>query len=210
MTCNDETVVPLQNLPLHAIIRPTPPPSDVATDYMLLVAAAEGHIVQRKAVKTLYEARGHDLRASMAELDYWCQLGVGDCKGGLDWFYPRWPPGCDVDNQGNTIRVVSEGTYKTGMGWLGRDFTFERFNDPEVKEEILRQTWDGWNTDMDSYNHGSDAVSFYRDVSSEDMLKGIASYENFTDSMSLADICAASSLAAGNQVSFCAPSTSRG
>ena len=196
MTCNDETLLPLQALELHAIIRLSPPPSDVAIDYMLLVAAAEGHIVKRRAVKALYEARQFDLRASLTELDYWCQLGVGDRKGGLDWFYPRWPPGCDVDEHGHTIRVVSEDTYKIGMGWLGRDFIFERLDEPDVKEEVLREAWDSWNIDIGDWHESFEIASLL-----EDRASVLSSYEAFAESMSAADICACSSLAIGNQVS---------
>jgi DNA polymerase III delta prime subunit len=201
MTCNDETLLPLQALELHAIIRLSPPPSDVAIDYMLLIAAAEGHIVKREAVKTLYEARHFDLRASLTELDYWCQLGVGDRKGGLDWFYPRWPAGCDVDEHGHTIRVVSEGTYKTGMGWLGRDLIFERPDGPDVKEEILREAWDGWSIDLGELHEPLEIASLLKDAAGNSKASVLSSYEAFVQSMSEADVCACSSLATGNQVS---------
>jgi hypothetical protein len=168
---------------------------------MLLVAAAEGHVVQRKAVKALYEARKYDLRATLTELDYWCQLGIGDRKGGLDWFYPRWPPGCDVDEHGNTIRVVSEGTYKTGMGWLGRDVISEGLNEPAVNEKILREAWDGWNIDLGDWHECLDMVSLFEDTRENSSVTALSSYESFAQSMSEADICACGSLASGNQVS---------
>jgi DNA polymerase III delta prime subunit len=201
MTCNDETLLPLQALDLHAIVRLSPPPSDVAIDYMLLVAAAEGHVIRRRAVKSLYEARQFDLRATLTELDYWCQLGIGDRKGGLEWFCPRWPPGCDVDGDGHKIRVVSEGTYMTGMGWLGRDFIFERLDKPEVEEEILREAWDGWNIDIGDWHESLEIAPLLEDVTGDSMLSALLSYEAFAESMSVADICASSSLATGNQVS---------
>jgi ATPase family associated with various cellular activities (AAA) len=174
MTCNDEALVPLQALPLHAIIRLGPPPVDLAVDYMLLVAAAEGHIVQRQAVRALFDARQSDLRASMTELDYWCQFGVGDRRGGFDWFYPRWPGGCDVDAQGNTIRVVSDGTYATGMGWLGRDL-YSSCESQSVREELFSEARDNWRIDVDMALEGSVTLS---------------SYESYVDSLSLADLFA--------------------
>jgi DNA polymerase III delta prime subunit len=201
MTCNDETLLPLQALDLHAIIRLSQPPVEVAVDYMLLVAAAEGHIINRRAVKALYEARQLDLRAALTELDYWCQLGIGDRKGGLDWFYPRWPPGCDVDEDGHQIRVVSEGTYKIGMGWLGRDYIFERNDEPDVKEEILRQAWDGWNVDIADWHESLEVESLLEDTTGDFGLPALLSYEAIVESMSVADICASGSLAMGNQVS---------
>ncbi|KAK4554433.1 hypothetical protein LTR86_008641 [Recurvomyces mirabilis] len=116
MTCNDEDMVPLQAMNLHAILRFTQPPVDLATDYLLLLAAAEGHQLRRNAVTSLYEAKKRDLRASVVELDFWCQMAVGDPKGGLGWIYQRYPPGCDTDEHGQKLRVVSEGTYQQGMG----------------------------------------------------------------------------------------------
>ncbi|KAI7645955.1 hypothetical protein KC318_g19687, partial [Hortaea werneckii] len=116
MTCNDEDLVPLQAMNLHAILRFTPPPLDLSADLLLLIAAAEGHLLKRKAVHTLLDAKDQDLRASLMELDFWCQMGIGDPRGGLSWLYQRWPPGSDVDAQGHKLRVVSNYTYQEGMG----------------------------------------------------------------------------------------------
>ncbi|RMY89345.1 hypothetical protein D0862_10236 [Hortaea werneckii] len=116
MTCNDEDLVPWQAMNLHAILRFTPPPLDLSADLLLIVAAAEGHLLKRKAVHTLLCAKDRDLRASLMELDFWCQIGIGDPRGGLSWLYQRWPPGSDVNAHGHKLRVVSNHTYQEGMG----------------------------------------------------------------------------------------------
>ncbi|KAL9096917.1 MAG: hypothetical protein Q9165_000881 [Trypethelium subeluteriae] len=111
MTCNDESLVPLDSLNLHAILRCSPPSLGVAIDYLLLMAANEGHILKRSAVSRLFLSHKQDLRATIQQLDFWCQIGIGDRKGGLEWIYQRWPPGKDADADGNRFRVVSSNTY---------------------------------------------------------------------------------------------------
>lgn len=139
MTCNDEDLVPLQAMTLHAILRFSPPPADLATDYMLLLAASEGHLLARDAVSLMYESKRHDLRASIMELDLWCQIGVGDPRGGLGWIYQRWPPGSDVDAHGRKLRVVSDGTYHKGMG-VSPDHTLNQ-------EDQMLWTWQEFGRD---------------------------------------------------------------
>jgi DNA polymerase III delta prime subunit len=116
MTCNDEDLVPWHAMTLHAILRLAPPSADSAVDLMLLIAAMEGHLLKRQAVASLFDSKDQDLRASIAELDFWCQMGVGDPKSGLSWIYQRYPPGSDVDKYGRRLRLVSEDTLQDGMG----------------------------------------------------------------------------------------------
>jgi DNA polymerase III delta prime subunit len=116
MTCNDEDLVPWHAMTLHAILRLAPPSADSAVDLMLLIAAMEGHLLRREAVASLFDSKDQDLRASIAELDFWCQMGVGDPKSGLSWIYQRYPPGSDVDKYGRRLRLISEGALQDGMG----------------------------------------------------------------------------------------------
>ncbi|KAK5137275.1 hypothetical protein LTR08_000245 [Meristemomyces frigidus] len=151
MTCNDENLVPLQAMSLHAILRFSPPTADLATDYMLLIAAAEGHLLRRDAVSSLYESKRHDLRASITELHMWCQMGVGDPRGGLSWIYQRWPPGSDIDQYGRKLRVVSDGTYQQGMGLLP---------DPRMDEpEQMPWVWNELGIEPSSLLHSSNATA---------------------------------------------------
>lgn len=205
MTCTDESAVPLQMLSLHAILRFSPPPIDLATDYMLLVAASEGHILRRESVQILYESRRLDLRASLTDLNFWCQFAVGSFKGGLDWFYPRWPPGNDVDHHGNIIRVISEGSYEPGMGLLSQDFLVNHGNCPDIEEEIMHEAWDGWHLDVGDWSNNpnldrrTDRRQYFSS-GQNNVRTTLGIYDDFAESMSAADVCSASAFSTANAV----------
>ena len=175
MTCNDETLLPFALLNLHGIFRFNPPPADLAVDAMLLVAANEGHVLERRPVEELYETRGRDLRASLTELNYWCQIGVGDRRGGMDWFYLRWPKGSDVDENGDVVRVISESTYQSGMGWFGDSAR----GDKQDEEEMVRESWEAWGVGCDKLLMPDGSMGAPCSVSE---------YADFMDSMSSADV----------------------
>lgn len=180
MTCNDEDLVPLQAMSLHAILRFSPPTKDLATDYLLLVAAAGGHLLNRKAVSSLYESKDHDLRAAIAELDFWCQMGVGDPRTGLSWMYQRYPPGSDLDSHGRKLRVVSKGTYQIAMG---RSCNADLDTDSQLlwawhELDTSPVTLLGWQTLPSSQST---------------QLPTLKSYASFTDSLSAQDVYAGAS-----------------
>ncbi|KAL3423253.1 AAA family protein [Phlyctema vagabunda] len=205
ITCTDESLVPLQSLQLHAIFRFSCVPKDLAVDYMVLVAANEGHAVKRQAVESLYDSRQYDLRASITELDFWCRFTVGDCKGGLDWFYPRWPPGRDVDEKGDTVRVVSEGTYESGMGWLCQDNLQARSTYLDTENDILHELWDGWKLDIEDWQETLDVPSWARGkqrgtTSLPESQSALQAYEEFSDAISASDLYSAGAYASDNNV----------
>ncbi|KAI1114592.1 hypothetical protein F5Y14DRAFT_165559 [Nemania sp. NC0429] len=194
MTCNNESVVPLQSLKLHGIFRFSPPPTDLAVDILLLIAANEGHALGRHAIEALYESRGHDLRAAITELNYWCQIGVGDLRGGFDWFYPRWPKGSDVDENGQTIRVISQNTYHDGMGWLNRDLTPMESSFSSTALDLHQEAWDHWGADLSDHHEFDDYSCWVkteteRAPSREARLALLQSAERFADNISESDIC---------------------
>ncbi|KAI0906772.1 hypothetical protein F4823DRAFT_605910 [Ustulina deusta] len=194
MTCNNESMIPVQSLKLHGIFRLSSPPANLACDMLLLIAANEGHVLRRHAIEALYESRGHDLRAAITELNYWCQIGVGDLRGGFDWFYPRWPKGSDVDEEGQTIRVVSQGTYHTGMGWLNRDLTTTESSLPSIVPDLHRESWEHWGLDV-SDHHEFEDCSIWADRATEQAssraarLALLQSIETFADVISESDLC---------------------
>ena len=122
MTCTDETLVPLDEMTLHGIFRMLPCPQYLAIDYLLLVACIEGHLLRRDEVEALYRRKGFDLRASLSELNFFCQMAVGDIKGGLEWMLLEMPSYGSDDRDHEPMRVVSEGTYCEGIGWFASEF----------------------------------------------------------------------------------------
>ncbi|KAF8425196.1 hypothetical protein EV426DRAFT_561615 [Tirmania nivea] len=154
MTCNDEKLLPIEDLLLHAILRMPPPPNTLAVDYLLLLAANEGHLLRRIDLAHLYNAHKGDLRAIITELNFWCQMGVGDRTAGLDWILTRFPAGCDVDDDGGVRRVISEDSYLSGMGWIPREEADDGVSAPDcpgrkLKEaDLLKEAWNEWGLDV--------------------------------------------------------------
>ena len=149
MTCTDESLLPLYEMALYAIFRFGPPAEQLATDYLLLVACNEGHLLQRDAVSALYKTKGFDLRATIAELNFFCQMAIGDTKGGLEWMLIRSAAEGPHDQKCGALRVVSESTYHSGMGWFGGEFSSSRFGQSVDQEtELLSEAWNGWGLDL--------------------------------------------------------------
>lgn len=145
MTCNDEDLVPIQVMKLHAILRMSSPPVDLAAPYLALLAAKEGHVVSKSDVSELYKSTGKDLRATIAALQLWCQMGVGDPRGGLSWIFQRWPLGSGMGKNGEPLRVVSQGSYQSGMGLFTHHI--EPSSDNSSAAELLLQVWEEWDLD---------------------------------------------------------------
>ncbi|XWW97932.1 hypothetical protein V2A60_005928 [Cordyceps javanica] len=201
LTCNDESAVPMNTLNLHGIFRFLPPSEHLAVDTCLLIAANEGHALKRDAVQALYRCRDYDLRGTITDLQFWCQIGVGDRRGGHDWFYQRWPKGVDLDKQGQVVRVISGDTYQTGMGWLSRDRLVNAPNTQLMEQEAAEQAWQFWRRDL-SDSHGPkdlntmSAATSAGCMSRKQRLRILEAYTDYYDTLSCADICAAGVLGA--------------
>ena len=207
VTCNDETLIPLHTLRLHGIFRLDLPPRDLAIDRLLLIAANEGHVLTRHAVETLYDSRNSDLRAATMDLQYWCQIGVGDRRGGFDWFYPRWPKGIDLDENKEVVRIISENTYISGMNLLARDRIAGANLSPRmVEDELMYQTWESWGLDIGNWADSTGLQTWAQDLepaitTPTSRLAALEAFSDASDAMSAADACSFKSFAAFKEVS---------
>ncbi|KAF2279945.1 uncharacterized protein EI97DRAFT_410794 [Westerdykella ornata] len=189
ITCNNEGLVPTWDLPVAAILRLSPVPISLATDYMITLAAKEGHILENKAVAQLYQSRGFDLRASITELNFWCQMAIGDQKGGLEWIYQRWPPGKDVDQNGRTIRVASEATYISGTGMLPQDTVNAVETIGFDKEHLLlKDAWKDWGLRPNAREPPKQCVHSDTGPSSGSNLDALHGLDRFLDALSSVDL----------------------
>ena len=205
MTCTDESRLPFDEMVLHAIFRFSPPSEQLAVDYLVLLAGNEGHLLSRDSVSMLYKSRNYDLRASISELNFWCQMAIGDTKGGLEWMLIRSNIQECHNEQGQALRVVSDGSYLEGMGFLSRDRAYDGIGN-EVSDEIemlsdLVREWDydveDWCQAMDSevvMAHGSE-------LSPEQSRRALTAFDVSSDLLSAADTLPNIGSRRGNTVS---------
>ena len=190
MTCTDENLLPLEEMLLYAILRFTRASQNLATDYLSLVASNEGHLLPHEAISNLYASKGCDLRASLNDLNFFCQMAVGDTRGGLDWMHLRMTHDTSHIDGEAPVRVVSQDTYDTGMGWLSGDFRTPHA-EPSFSEEcnLLMEIWNGWDVDLGSteaYLHVSSAE--IRPAKPKRMLlELLQAYDTASDALSAAD-----------------------
>lgn len=143
MTCNDESLLPMDSLSLNAILRYRPPPPELAANYLSVLCANEGHIVDPKDILDLYVTTGKDLRATIMQLDYWCQMAVGSQKSGLDWIVDC-PWSNRLGSSPDVPRIISLDTYIKGMGWLSRDMALEKNEGLEKRTRLVEDYFIQW------------------------------------------------------------------
>lgn len=201
LTCNDENLLPLDTLPLHAILRFTPPPRELVVDQLLLICANEGHLLQRDAVESLVKSHNDDIRASLIELEFWCRMGVGDRKGGMDWMIIRWPIGADIADNGEAMKVVSKDTYIKGMGYIDRA--------PKGEEDKWRNIWETWEIDVGGEDSSIGRLKWSTGATRGEQMNKMAVLrvcDEYTEAMSAVDCYAGSSMVGFDEVeSFLPP-----
>ncbi|EXJ55507.1 hypothetical protein A1O7_08435 [Cladophialophora yegresii CBS 114405] len=129
LTCNDIDSVPIDELDLFTVLRYGRPEMDLAIQHIGHIAAAEGHLLSKEALKNLFLTKGQDLRAAITELSLWCQMTVGSQQGGLDWML-SYQDRQESSLNGSITRIISQDTYISGLDLLPEQF--------EDTEDLIR------------------------------------------------------------------------
>jgi DNA polymerase III delta prime subunit len=154
LTCNDESSIPFDDLVLHATWRYEPPTLDVASEYLVTLAANEGHVLSRDCVRALFKSKRHDLRATINELDFWCQMGIGSEKGGLDWMLDPSSSSGPTETANAPLRVFSKDTYASGAGLaLPLQVSYD-----QRQEELLNQAQNYLGIPVTGWHEASDVL----------------------------------------------------
>lgn len=194
MTCRDEGLLPFDDLSFHTILRYSHAPCSLAVDFMLLLAAREGHLLQRKAVSDLYIASNQDLRASITELNFWCQMALGSQKSGIDWMIGNFRRPVSLSDR---QRVISKNTYLSGMGWYSRDMACCQGDEVERETSLMTQCMEQWPMEiMDWQETMTSALAVQGFEKSDNVdtqpdrskLESLERKSEFTDMQSLLDL----------------------
>ena len=187
MTCSDERLLPLDEMVLFALLRFTPPPEPLAIDYLILVASNEGHLLSRNSLSSLLRSKHFDLRASITELNFFCQMAIGDTKGGLEWMLIQPSSTASQNTDGTNLRVVSLDTYGENLENTRR--SPERKTLLNNARNFLSDNRASENIDQNYLREGSVTPSQSKQSQGERMsaLQRLAAFEKTIDALSAAD-----------------------
>ncbi|KAK6533375.1 hypothetical protein TWF694_002325 [Orbilia ellipsospora] len=192
ITCNDESLLPLEDLDLYAKLRFKPASPDLAADYLLVMAAAQGHFLDRTIIRRLYEKYNYDLRRTITQLSFWCQMAIGDHAWTGRYFYTRDDPEKSQDSAtvGGVKRSISGGTYFSEMASFGRELLIGDNGDNLAASEydetaIWKDVVDGSGVDLgDRFYHGGLAAWMQTTENDKNSLNAFSGY---IDSLSMLD-----------------------
>ncbi|KAK9428226.1 hypothetical protein V1505DRAFT_228488 [Lipomyces doorenjongii] len=115
LTCTDKSLIPVDLLEANpgSLIEFTPSNLDLETDMLWMISLCEGHLLPKPDVRELLQCVNGDLRAALAQLQFWCQMAVGDERKGLSWVLI---PSRDQKHEDlRSTRVISENTFTRGL-----------------------------------------------------------------------------------------------
>lgn len=107
LTCNDLSTIPKVVLEEKAeLLEFHPAPIPLQTDTFFLIALSEGHLVDRAILWQLISSCKQDIRQGITNLQFWCQMGIGGKKSGVDWFITS-----GERKKLGPVRIVSKGEH---------------------------------------------------------------------------------------------------
>jgi DNA polymerase III delta prime subunit len=185
LTCNDPITIPIQNLPIYATLKFEEVPTEVAVDYILMLAVAEGHQIEREAIRSLYLSKNMDLRATISELDFWCQMAVGSDKGGLDWIVDHRTSDGALAANDEKLRLFSKDTFRSGMGLVPQILLIPNASD---RGALLQHAQKELGIPM-QYWHNYDDLKDEDPVTEPDQrLQNLQQYQIFAEARSSSDL----------------------
>lgn len=107
LTCNDLNNIPRTVLEEKAeVLEFVPAPTNLQADALFLVALSEGHLLSINTLSHLVSNCNQDLRKALTILQFWCQMGIGSKKSGVEWFITS-----NEHKELDPIRVISKDEY---------------------------------------------------------------------------------------------------
>jgi DNA polymerase III delta prime subunit len=185
LTCNDPTTIPIQNLPIYASLEYKEVPTEVAVDYILMLAAAEGHQIERGAIQSLYLSKDMDLRATISELDFWCQMAVGSEKGGLDWIVDRRTSDGALACRDEKLRLFSKDTFTNGMGLVPQTLLIP---DASNRGALLQHAQEELGIPMQYWHNRDDHRHEDPTTEPDQRLQSLQQYQMFAEARSSSDL----------------------
>jgi sorting nexin-8 len=193
MTCTDENLLPLGEMIDVAYLRLLRAPETLAVDYLLLLAANEGHLITRSAMEHLFHLHNSDLRASIVQLNFLCQMALGDNKGGLEWMLIRSNVAESTNEHGEPLRVISADTFESDMTALKTNMGEDRQNSRsriETEVYLLDDIHASWELGVEDWID----AGLERNNLKQGGLESLRRFEAAVDGLSVADFLPGSSL----------------
>jgi hypothetical protein len=155
----------------------TPADEGIVRDFLQIITLSEGHIIDPTILERCYIQSKKDLRRTLSTVQFWCQFGVGDTRGGAEWL--NWHGKADD-------WVMSKDTFTESVKWrqetaAGLQVVLETTEDmsPELDLEDLL-----FPQEFQDLLIGSPTSMFKRYKSTFAALRGM---EEFLDTMSFMD-----------------------
>jgi len=155
----------------------TPADQGVVRDFLRIITLSQGHLIDPNVLERCYVESKKDLRKTLSTVQFWCQFGVGDTRGGAEWLNWHGKP----DDW-----VMSKNTLTESVKWR---------QEAAAGLQVVLETTEDMSPDLDLEDllfpqefhdllMGSPMSMFKRHKSTLAALRGL---EEFLDTMSFMD-----------------------